>query len=185
MFNHYLKTILILLLSLCFGTASAAEMFRDLSYGDTKQEVYKKLGDNKTPVKAKVTLFGTTVTSTPPIPIDIKVQDLTFSAYLIWDESNDEDRLHKVDLISDGGNRAQLNKAYKELAILLTELYGYPKFNNGLPSESKLQNADSTVAGAVWFYDGNAATLGICRAENSIAIIIQFMEKQPDLIKIK
>lgn len=164
------------------------DMFRNLNYGDSKSVVMKKLGitDFK-PAKSDEasTFFGMTLESGQMShPIKTKVQGLSFKAFLGWNDKKKSLTLKSVDIISEPASRTKLVSVYKELAILMTELYGKPKFNNGLPSKSQLLDNNVVVAGAVWFYNNNAVTLGIRKAIDNNTIVIQFMNEQPKLTRV-
>lgn len=157
-------------------------MFENLNYGDTKKEVIRKLDESKrfdTPTK---TIFGRTGTN-GMFTAKTTVNGLAFTLYFGWDDKDGDLLLNAVDLYSAKAPRAELSKAYQDLYAIMTELFGRAKFNNGLPSANQLTGTGSSAAGAVWFYDGDAVTLGIGAIEDGHNLVINFMDEQPTLTR--
>ena len=164
------------------AVSGASEMYENLRYGDTKDTVQKKLDKVLGNAKGQKTIFGRTGMN-GMYTAKTKVNGLKFSLYFGWDSSGGNLALNAVDLYSNEAPIETLGKAYQELSTLFTELYGKPKFNNGLPSKSKLTRPDMTLAGACWFYDTDALMLSLGRTENGINLVINFLDKQPKLIR--
>ena len=162
------------------SVAQAAPMYENLAYGDSTDTVQKKLEKLFGNTKGGSRLFGR-LGLNGQFKTKVRVQGLQFSLYFGWDNSGDQLRLNKVDLYSDTSNRQTLEKAYKELVVLFTEIYGKPKFNNGLPSSSSIQ-VDQFLAGAVWLYGSDAVALSIGKTQKGPNLVVQFMDDQPKLI---
>lgn len=177
-----LATITITATLLTPMVSGASEMYENLRYGDTKDTVQKKLDKVLGNAKGQKTIFGRTGMN-GMYTAKAKVNGLEFSLYFGWDSSKGKLALNAVDLYSNEASMEKIGKAYKQLSTLFTELYGKPKFNNGLPSKSKLTSPDMTIAGACWFYDTDAIMLSLGRTENGINLVVNFTDKQPQLIR--
>ena len=164
------------------GVSSAAQMYENLNYGDSKDVVQKKLDKVLGTAKGNKTIFGRTGMN-GMYTARQKVQGLEFSLYFGWNNSGNKLTLNAVDLYSSEASRDHLQRVYKELTVLFTEIYGKPKFNNGLPGASTLKNVDMTQAGAVWFYGSDALALCLGRTQKGYNLVIQFMDEQPKLVR--
>ncbi len=187
--NHLSHLALFILALITSSTMLlGADMFRDLSYRDSKAVVMKKLGIKEfkpSKSKGKSTFFGIEISENQAShKIDTKVQGLSFEAFLNWYDKKKNPTLKSVAIVSEDASQTKLTSVYNELAILMTEIYGKPKFNNGLPKKSQLLDVNTVVAGAVWFYDSHAVILGTGRAKEGVTIVIQFMNEQPKLTKV-
>lgn len=161
---------------------SATPMFQDLEFGDTQTRVLEKLDANPTFTTPAKTMFGRTGLN-KRYKSKNKVQGLEFAVSFEWTTTEDSLLLSRLDLYSTIAERETLQLAYSKLALLFTEIYGPPKFNNGLPDVTQLENNEQTIAGALWLYDDNAVSLGLGKEDTGFNLVIQFMEKQPELIK--
>lgn len=150
-------------------------MFENLQFGESRGTIEKKLSNNKRIKTPKSTVFGNVGSNYTIIQ---KYDGLSYTIHLDWSDNN---TLSSLDLYSSPSSYNNLSQAYQNLATVLTEIYGSPKFKNPLPKEHTIPGSDGINYGAVWFYGKHAAMVGIGKHKGKAILVVSFKDKQPKL----
>lgn len=200
----FFKTLPLFSLLIFGGVTHAQNMFRDLSFGDSKPQVIEKLGvsslndtsKSKETVKSgRNTLFGAEIgisnsgsvrLSRSSYHIEERVNGLKFTAYFDWKNTTGENALYSISIESQAAEYNKLNVAYKELSTLLIELYGAPKFKKSLPNAEAIFDKNVFEAAAIWFFDDSAVTIGSKLSQaGGLILSIKYLEDQPTITLTK
>jgi hypothetical protein len=159
--------------------------FDNLTFRDTRQSVEAKLKVSKlVKLTTDETFLGRSGLN-GVFRMRQKLGSLVGYLYFDWTEAN---RLRELSLQTeprpDTDYKTELEPSWKQLAELLTTLYGKPASKSPIPAMASL--SDGTFSPThLWNLErGGCATLGTARDGNRFQVVVRFSQKKPGVIGI-
>lgn len=170
--------IIATLLLLFLPILHAGEVYESLSYGDSRDQVTKKLLEcprvECTVPKTMLSRVGLNGT----FKLKNNLGDLTFSLFFDW---TDSDGLKEITLTSDAidpsAYQTKLKQHFAKALDLTTKTYGAPVMNNGLPKQTAIE-LDGILNTCLWKLDEGSLLLGIAYTADGYHISIRYTQQE-------
>ena len=153
------------------------DAFGPLSFGDTREEVEKKLLNSAlVTTKTDKTLFGRTGLN-GIFETAVPLGNLPCFLYFDW---NDSGNLSEITIRTEGMGSADYNgklqKTWSDTVETLKKLYGKPLSGNPLPKQDKLENG-LMLASHLWRNNNGSILMGPGQEAGKYNVSIRFVEK--------
>ncbi|WP_143158841.1 hypothetical protein [Rubritalea squalenifaciens] len=159
------------------STAFAGHVYENLSYGDTRETVTKKLlACPRLEVTVPETMFGR-VGLNGSFKIKKDLNGLKFSLFFDWDETGG---LKEVTLRSEdvgpSDYNSKLKEYYSDASDLITRIYGSPIMSNDMPPRKDI-NPGAIMNSHLWHPGEGSLMLGVAHAKDKYYVSIRFTSK--------
>jgi len=174
LFHKMKKIILTFLISISTLTAN---VFETLDYGDTKEEVQKKLQTNPR-IKANVpeTMLAR-VGLNGSFEVNKDLGGLKFVLYFGWGEDG---KLNEITLRSKPIEASEYDttvaEAFKSAESLVSSLHGKPAMSNALPPKSDIPEG-SILNSHLWHPTQGSILLGVAQLESKFHISVRYTQE--------
>lgn len=159
------------------SSAFAGTIYEDLSYGDSRETVTKKLlACPRVESTVPETMFGR-VGLNGSFKIKKDLNGLNFSLFFDWDDAGG---LKEVTLRSEGMSSSdyslKLREYYSEASDLITRIYGSPIMSNDLPPKNDIKEG-AILNSHLWHPGAGTLLLGVAHTADKYYVSIRFMSK--------
>ena len=161
--------------------AAKSTVFGNLSFGDTREEVYSKLEESllvdELPAQSA---FGSTG-FTGRLRTKQQLGGLDCIIVFGWDDAGLLDRIDlKTAPLPETRYSSDLKAAWEECVGLLTTLHGKPGSHTAFPAASLIHPA-TAVGTSIWkLAEGGGAMVAITRQEDGLAVLVRFTKTEID-----
>lgn len=174
-----MKTLISLILWHSFiSSLHAGDIYENLRYGDTRDQVTAKLmkcprveGTIDKSLLSRVGLNGT-------FKLKSTLAELNFSLFFGW---TDQDGLKEITLQSEPVSASQYNgklkNAFRQAADLISRVYGKPELANEMPVSSSIE-IDAILNSYLWQLDEGSLMLGIAHSTKGYHISIRYTQQR-------